>query len=450
MFRHLHHEHRQWHRRHDRYRRLGPIGRFVRARLHRRLFAWFAAGIIVTSFAVSGVIMLVARVQDSEWTRTVKSGQAWVGKQFARDWDDVATREAFARQTAAELDMNLELFDSAGNALLTVGSACGEHGFDVPVHRDGTRLGLVHGCIRHAPSFGWRWLVAMMVTVCMLWLASGKVARRLAKPLDELAEVVKKIGSGDLSARAGLVHMEADEIGVVAEAVNDMAGRIEKQMADQRELLATVSHELRTPLARVRIISEIARETGATEKTYDELDREVLEMDSLVGELLANSRIEFGALSIRDVSLRDVVGRAAERAGVDASKVVFEGTDDHFRADPTLVQRALTNVLDNTAKHGGGVDQLRASLTGGTVRVEVLDRGPGFTEEQRAQLFQKFRRSGTGRSEGLGLGLALVKRIAEVHGGTAWAVNREGGGAAVGFDLSAHPPEVPKTGHFEV
>ncbi len=272
-----------------------------------------------------------------------------------------------------------------------------------------------------------------------MWVASGKIARRLAHPLDELAETVKRIGSGDLTARTKLSFAEPDEIGVVADAVNDMAVRIEKQMVDQRELLATVSHELRTPLARVRIISEIARENGASVKTFDDLDREVVEMDALVGELLASSRIEFGVLSIRDLSLRDVMTRAVERCGIASEKLVVDEGPDALRADPTLLQRALANLFDNAAKHGRGVDQVRASITGTIARFEVLDRGTGFQEGEIDQLFQKFRRSGADGSDGLGLGLALVKKIAVAHGGRVWAANREGGGALIGFEIVSKP-----------
>ncbi len=442
---HFHHHHRMHWR-----RPMGPIGRFVRARLRRRIFAWFASGMVMTSFAVSGVLMLVAKIQEPEWTHSFQRGQAWVGRQFAREWADPARRNIFAQQSAAELDMNLELFDASGRSLLLVGDQCTHVMLDAPVMQDGARVGTVRGCLRHVASLAWRWPLGVLAVVSVLWLASGRIARRLAHPLDELAQTVKRIGNGDLTARTKLSFAEPDEIGVVADAVNEMAVRLEKQVADQRELLATVSHELRTPLARVRIISEIARETGATPKTFDDLDREVVEMDALVGDLLASSRVEFGVLSVRDLSLRDVLRRATDRCGVAFDKVTVVGDADTLRADATLLQRALSNLLQNAAKHGGGVDQVRASIAQAVARFEVLDRGPGFQPGETEHLFQKFRRNssngqpatagdghaeGSGSSEGLGLGLALVKKIAVAHGGRVWAANREGGGAVIGFEI---------------
>ncbi len=415
---------------------MGPIGRFVRSRLRRRIFVWFSTGMVMTGFFVAMVLMLVAKVQDPEWSHSFQRGQSWVGRQFARDWQDPVQRDAFAKHTADELDMNVQLFDAQGAPLFISGEPCGRFGIEAPVMQNGTLLGVVRGCGRHSGSMAWRWPVALLAAFGVLWLASGRIARRLAGPLDELAETVMRIGNGDLTARTKLSFAEPDEIGVVADAVNDMAVRIEKQMADQRELLATVSHELRTPLARVRIISEIARENGATPKTFDDLDREVVEMDALVGELLASSRVEFGVLSIHALSLRDVVTRAAERCGIDRAKIVIEGEADAMSADATLLQRALANLFDNAAKHGGGVDQVRASIEGSVARFEVLDRGSGFLPGESEQLFVKFRRSGADGSDGLGLGLALVKKIALAHGGRVWASNREGGGAVIGFDLS--------------
>lgn len=413
---------------------MGPFGRYMRARLHRRIFAWFTGGIVATAVMVMLGMTLIARVQEPEWAQTFEKSRAWVGKQFARDWDDPAARERYAREAAEDLSADVELFDPSGVRLLATGGDCGRHGFDMPVTRDGQSLGMARVCFRHPPGYGWRWPAMLLVGLLAVWMASGRVARRLARPLDELTAVVRRIGGGDLDARAELSCYEPDEIGVVADSVNDMAARIQKQVADQRELLATVSHELRTPLARVRIISEIGRDTGATVKTFDDIDREVEEMDALVGELLASSRVEFGQVARRELDVREQCTRALERSGLAAS-VLQVKEESRVSADPTLLQRALSNLLDNAKRHGGGADALEVSVDGELTRFEVLDRGKGVPEDAD-KLFHKFTRGPDGEStEGLGLGLALVRRIAEAHGGTAWAKNRDGGGAVIGFSV---------------
>ncbi|MFZ5442372.1 MAG: HAMP domain-containing protein, partial [Myxococcota bacterium] len=273
------------HHHHHRRRRMTPMGRFVRAKLRRRIFAWFLGGILTTTFVVFLIMSVIARIQEPEWARSWEGGREWVGKQFAREWADPAARERFARETAKDLNANVELYDAQGALLWATPELCRHATVEAPIRRDGATVGSVKLCLQRAHDAHWRTFVFLAVFLLAVWKVSGGVARRLAAPLDELTGVVRRIGDGDLKARAEFSCESPDEIGLVADAVNDMAARIEKQVEDQRELLATVSHELRTPLARLRIISELGRDTGASERTFDELDREVQEMDALVGEL---------------------------------------------------------------------------------------------------------------------------------------------------------------------
>jgi signal transduction histidine kinase len=286
-------------------------------------------------------------------------------------------------------------------------------------------------------------LLALGAAAFALWVLSGRLAWRIARPLDELVHVSGEIGRGNLSARAQLACGGIDEIAVLARALNEMAGRIERQIADQRELLAGVSHELRTPLARLRVLLDIARERGATAQTYDELERELLEMDRLVGELLASARLEFQALAARPLDAVELGRRALERAGLPAERLASETTAAPFAGDPTLVGRALANLLDNAVKHAGGVERLRVFTRPGFVGFEVSDRGPGLTPELLDGKFRPFVRpsgAGQGESLGLGLGLALVARIARAHGGSVQAGNRPEGGARLVLELAEKPP----------
>lgn len=427
----MHHRNHRWH---DRHRGAASVRRYVKARLKRRIFVWFSGGLLTTGALVALFMLVVARIHQPP-VSVYEKLQGWVGQQFARDWEDPAARERFARLTAEQLGGSVELHDARGGVLLRVGAPCRRATFEFPVSTGREVLGAGRVCLAHGPAWGWPWALAAVVLVLAVWGASGRVARRLARPLDELAEVVTRIGEGDLKARAELACSQADEIGVVAEAVNEMAARLEKQLADQRELLATVSHEMRTPLARVRLISELARDGGATAKTFDDLDREVQEMDALVGQLLASSRVEFGQVTKRRLSLVDLCSEAVGRAGLPPAALrIQDRTSDDLEADPTLLHRALANLFENAAKHAGGAEALEVSRAEGRVRFAVLDRGPGLSETPEA-LFRKFTRGTNGVDTGLGLGLALVKRIAEAHEGTVFAANRAGGGAIFGFEI---------------
>lgn len=306
----------------------------------------------------------------------------------------------------------------------------------------------------------WRAVLLFGIPTFLLWTASGRVARRMSRPIYELTRVAQKIGAGDLGARAPTGWMPSGEVAVLSRAINDMAARIAHQLAEQRELLAAVSHELRTPLSRIRLLIEIAREGRMGPHTMDEIERETVEIDTLVGELLASARLEFQALNTRPLEAVEVAGRALDRAGLAATKLTAPREPCPFAGDPTLVARALANLIDNARKHAGGLDTLTVTRDAGFVTFEVTDRGPGFAPGEEDRIFASFYRgkqepgadSGSAeavapRSHGsLGLGLALVKRIAEAHGGNVTAKNRDGGGATFTLRFAITPPRREPTG----
>jgi signal transduction histidine kinase len=254
----------------------------------------------------------------------------------------------------------------------------------------------------------------------------------LTRPLIAVVKAARDIGDGKLDTR--LKARGRGEMHVLASAINDMAARIEQQIKDQRQLLAAVSHELRTPLGHMRVLVETARETNNL-KVLEELDREVITIDDLVGRLLAQSRLEFGNLDRRELDLGELIADVAHSAGIAPDKIEAIG-DVHAKVDPTLVRRALANLIDNARVHGGGAIAVRATRRGGQVAIEVDDVGPGVPKDRRADAFRAFVPSTGG---GLGLGLALVSRIAVAHDGGAWIDDRPGGGARVGFTVSVAP-----------
>jgi len=281
-----------------------------------------------------------------------------------------------------------------------------------------------------------RGFAGLLIAGVALWMVAGKIARRIARPLSELVHVAKEIGAGRLRARASVHPWRIGEIDLLARAINDMAARIEQQIADQRELLAGVSHEIRTPLARIRVLLELGRQNGATPENFDELEREVIEIDTLVGELLASARLDFAALSPRPLDGAEAARRALERAGLGCGMLVLppEGDPLRFEGDATLVARALANLLDNARRHGGGARTLRVGRSAGFITFEVEDSGPGFPSDGKSKE----------RAEGsLGLGLVLVRRIADAHHGSLTLANRAEGGARATIAFPTAPSSGP-------
>jgi two-component system, OmpR family, sensor kinase len=418
---------------------VNPLLCFVRERLQRRLFAWFGFTILFTVLAVSAV-MGATGDGEASWRREGQRVQAFVGGRFARVWDAPAEREELARAIARDLDITVVLEGVDHAAIDTFGPSCRKSPVRMPVESNGQILGYVGVCAgRYAAFHTSRVALALFVTGLVLWTASSRIARRLSRPVGELARVAQELGAGNFAARVRLPDRHRfGEMAALAVTMNDMAARIERHLAQQRELLAAVSHELRTPLARIRILTEMARDQGTSAKTLDDLDREVVEMDALVGDLLASSRMDFAVLSRRPLDAVEAASRALERAGADPAALVVEreggeGGAIPIQADATLLGRGLANLIDNARKHGGGVEALKVKRANGHVAFEVEDHGEGFVEGEEGRIFEPFyRRSEQGS---LGLGLALVKRIAEAHGGRAYAENRGEGGARVGVEL---------------
>ncbi len=433
----------------------GPMSRlgcFIRARLRRRLFVWFGVSIFIT-FLVVGTVMSVmgGLMGGPSWRQEMDRVRTFAGHRLAEVWDDPARRDALARSVAEDLQFDVELRDASGALLLRTGETCPPHAeLSVPVERDGVRLGTALACYGHTRHRQpWRGPMVLLLAGTTLWLASGWVARRLSRPMDSLARAAQELGAGRLDTRVTLGRHATGEMSVMAEAFNDMASRIERQMADQRELLAAVSHELRTPLARLRVLVELMRDAGGPERTADQMEREVVELDALVGELLASSRLDFGQMTPRELDGKDLAARALERAGLPVETLAVEAPDAKLVGDATLLGRALANLLDNARKHGQGTEALRLLEREGQLAFCVDDRGPGLLPGEETRIFEPFYRKdrgGEAREAGsLGLGLALVQRIARAHGGDTFAENRPGGGARVGFTLRREGPSTVKS-----
>lgn len=417
---------------------MNPFSAYMGAHLHRRLFFWFGAALVLAFVG----FMAAKRLVDGGWgpggAREIERIQTFTGNRFAEVWDDPMARDTYATAVVTELDLQLELQDAQGASLRQWGTCQDSvlHTLEVPVMRQGTRLGTVRLCADPKRyDHGWRYLLVLLAPAMLLWMLSGRVARKLSQPLKEVARLAQEIGAGNLKARANLGCYRSGEEGMVALAMNDMAEKIERQMADQRQLLAAVSHELRTPLARIRVLTEMARDSKEPAPQLDGLDQEVEEMDRLVGDLLASARLEFQAVTLRPMDLAELAAQALERCGVPADRLEVSPGDTTVVGDPTLLARAITNMVLNAQTHGSGLTGLQVIPEPDGVRVAAVDEGPGFAAGEMQRAFVAFSHNGKNGGGSLGLGLALVQRIARAHGGDARVGNRQGRGATVSFEI---------------
>lgn len=424
-------------------RRFGGMRHYVGARLHRKLFMAMGLAIFSTILACALILHFFA---DSTWRGDgLKDIERFFSARFAEVWEEPTARSRLAADASQAFRVGVVLTDAHGQTIGTFGGKCERIPFSFPVLEGSRRLGEVGVCPEHHFRFEKLSLFVLMGTAgFILWLFAGLMARKLGMPLLRLTEVTHEIGEGRLSARARLGRQHTGELGLLANSINDMAERIERQVRGQRELLAGVSHEIRTPLSRLRVLTEILRDQAVSEKHLANIEREIDDINDLTGQLLASSRLEFESIDPIDLDAVEVARTGLSRSSLADSVLEIQGTPREIEGDATLLGRALTNLIENAKAHGGGLKSLLVSFESTAVRFAAIDEGPGFKSADLPKVFDSFYR-GTGSGKGassLGLGLALVRRIAQAHGGDAHAQNRskEPGGSTSGAIVSFTVP----------
>jgi signal transduction histidine kinase len=279
-------------------------------------------------------------------------------------------------------------------------------------------------------------------------LAAG--ALRPVEAMRRRAEAVTADRPGRLPVPRG-----RDEVARLAVTLNDMLARLHASFEHERRFLADASHELRTPLALLRAELDLALRRPRSRQELEDALRsaadETERLSRLAADLLLIARADRGPLPIRteQVAAEDVLGvvadRFATRAGALGRELRVHPSRVQLEADPTRVEQALGNLVDNALEHGAGPVELSAADTGRMIELHVADRGRGFPEEFRERAFARFSRADEARSRGgSGLGLSIVELIAHAHGGAAGLRNRSGGGADVWIAVprarAAQPP----------
>ncbi len=268
------------------------------------------------------------------------------------------------------------------------------------------------------------------------------VSQGTLMPVRRLTDVVEEVGrTRDLSRR--VAGERPDELGRLAASFNSMLSALEVSLRQQRQLVADASHELRTPLTSLRTNLELLARGQPTDpaerqQVLVELVGQIERLSTLVGDLIDLARDEEAHLPIEDVRLDDVVGEAITDMRGRYPQVRFDAVleETTVRGVRPRIARAVTNLLDNAGKWSPASGVVEVNVHDG--EVTVRDHGPGVAPEDAARVFDRFWRASNARAlPGSGLGLSIVKDVAESHGGSVTLEQATGGGARFRLRLAA-------------
>lgn len=291
------------------------------------------------------------------------------------------------------------------------------------VAQDADRLAeMQHAIVR---AFAWASGLALLLAIAGGALVGSSFLRRI----DTITRTSRAIMEGDLSARIP-VRGTRDEIDQLVSGLNAMLSRIQQLMDGLRQVSSDIAHDLRTPLGRLRQHLEDARERAKTTADYDiATDAAIEEADQLLetfSALLRIAQVEAGAQkrAFGEVDLSELVrsvGDAYQPAAEDSDHTLDYQIEDGVKltGDRQLLAQMISNLVENALNHtpAGSTVSLALRKTGTGFEVEVADDGPGIPEAEREKVFDRFYRLDRSRSTaGSGLGLALVKAIAGLHG----------------------------------
>ena len=290
----------------------------------------------------------------------------------------------------------------------------------------------------------WRLLGAVVLSL----LAVQVVARGLTSPLRELEEAAQAMARGEHGRQVAV--RSSDEVGRLAAAFNAMSAELDQVDRMRRDLVANVSHELRTPLSALQASLEniVDGVQPADEETLLAMQSQVTRLTRLVEQLLDLSKMESEgvALDVRPFA----VGSLVERVCLEARLVAPAGVDLRIDVEPASLEIAgdeerihqvVGNLVENALRFSPrpGVVTIRARPVSSSVRLEVVDEGPGIPSVERTRAFERFHRVDAARPEGggAGLGLAIARWIVDLHGGSIHAEDAQPRGCRIVVDLPA-------------
>ncbi|MBV9061703.1 MAG: HAMP domain-containing protein [Alphaproteobacteria bacterium] len=274
------------------------------------------------------------------------------------------------------------------------------------------------------PSWPVQSIAAATVATVVTALAAGLLARRVARPLSKLAGAATEVARGGTAPR--VPELGPEDVRRAAAAFNAMTDQVSRTMESQRQLLSAVGHDLRTPITAMRINTEFVDDADTRER----LTKNIEELQELTEAVLSAAK-GVGWEQMRRIDLAALVESLCADLEELGKPVTWE---THGAAPltcrPNEIRRAARNLIENAIAYGKKAE-VHLEKTANTYDLIVDDEGPGIPESDRARVFEPFvRLEGSRSSEtgGTGLGLTLVKAIAQGHGGTITLENRAEGG----------------------
>lgn len=293
-------------------------------------------------------------------------------------------------------------------------------------------------------------LVGGLLAGSLALLLGSLLAFQITSPLRALADAARRVADGDLTQRIAV--RSRDEVGALTQAFNDMAAALERNEAARRNMIADIAHELRTPLSAMRgnlegILDGIF---PATPESVAPIYEQTLLLSRLVDDLRQLALAEAGQVQLNrgplpvGETLRGVAAMVQPQAAAQGIRLEVEAPESlpPAWADAARIQQVLLNLVGNALRHtpAGGRIVLGAEVSEGRLAISVRDTGPGIDPSDLPHIFDRFYRGESSRardSGGHGLGLAIVRRWVELHGGRVWAENVPSGGARFVFTLPA-------------
>lgn len=289
--------------------------------------------------------------------------------------------------------------------------------------------------------------LALLLVLAVVVLSHLVFIRSVMTPVAEITEKARRIASGSYGTQIKTRYQ--DEIGQLAETINELSVKISQNEKMQAEFISQLSHELRTPLTVINGWSEtlLADDSmdSVTRQGMKIISDETKRLTEMVVELLDFTRMQDGrmTLNVEPTDIRcefeDTVFMYGSRLAQEGIHLEYIDNDDdipEIPCDPQRLRQVFLNILDNAAKHGGEGKRIDASMAyeNGNVVVRIRDYGPGIPEDEIPLVKKKFYK-GSSSVRGTGIGLAVCDEIVEMHGGTLELANAEGGGTLVTVTL---------------